>query len=324
MSNDGQSANHAAGCLGCGALVVVLVVGCLGAGLASFFYVSSPVDSTPPPDGGDNAIVVAPNAPPPVVDAEIAPPVRVPPSPALPATPRPVSTPPPSLLGYDLGDDRDVRELTASMGSLAAVYQAATPDEREDLLALLQSTGRLRRDLAALLPLENDTALRATMLGAIDPQGYFQGAANDPELEALLDAPTSTPIGEAEWVARIDLAARLSPHALTRTIANLNAANAATPATQLAIDVARVRSTDTGAGARSLRDDARRRLRVDFEEGRYDSVDGDLAARGYEALATAPDAAADLDWWVARLAAEQRPPARAALVRIIDRLSRPR
>lgn len=315
MNNDGQSTSNAAGCLTCGA-VVLLVAGLAAAGLG---YVAFSVSRTPPPP--------APSAPvqPAVSAGEVDPaPIADPVAPA--ATPVAIaaaSTPAPSLLGYDLSDDRDVRQLVASMRSMGAVYAAATPDEREDLLGLLQSTGRLRRDLGELLPVESDSAARAMILGAVEPKGYFEGRANDPELEALLEAVPATPIGEAEWLARIDLAGRLSPAALERTLARLSTAGNETPATRLLADVWRAQSTETGPAARTRREAARQSLRGDFDAGAYDDVDASLAARGYQALATGPDAARDIDWMVSRLAREHRPAARDALARAIERLARP-
>lgn len=322
--SDGQSTNHAAGCMTCGAVVLVAALGCVG-GVWWLVAPTSPGDAPPPIAIASSAAaeerarrveeltlaVEAPTA----LRVDLAAIVAEP-------TPRASPTPPPSLLGYDLSDDRDVRELTASMGSIAAVYQAATPDEREDLLALLQSTGRLRLYLGELLVIENDTATRATMLGAVEPQGFFEGSSVDPELAAVLNQDTPTPIGESEWLARIDLGARHSDAMLNSTLARIDAAGAHTPATRMLVDVWRAQATDTGAANRTHREAARQRLRALFDEGADSDVDGAVVARGYEAIAAGPDAAADMDWWVARLGIEQRPAAREALARIIERLAR--
>lgn len=112
---------------------------------------------------------------------------------------------------YDLFDEEDVAKLLEEYGSIKAIYDLATKEEREDLIDMLMGEDLLRDEIASLLPGETDPELRLYMIDRVDPRNFYDDSDEyddyvDTDLLDLLNQPTATPITEDEWLARMDLA----------------------------------------------------------------------------------------------------------------------
>lgn len=130
--------------------------------------------------------------------------------------------------------DDEIAAAIKEKGGVIPAYVAAAPDHRADFIDFLSEGESLRESLPGLLALETDSDLRARMIEATVPEGYFDeaiavaggatplpetGATGDsPEpslptpvidtqLQALLDQAPLTPMKADEWIARLDLAA---------------------------------------------------------------------------------------------------------------------
>jgi len=112
--------------------------------------------------------------------------------------------------GLALFDEEVVAALVEEYGSIKAVYDLANAEERMDLIGMLAGEEMLRDEIASLLLAETDPELRRQMIDSVDPRGFFDPDFDDDyvdsELLDLLSRPTSTPMTEEEWMARMDLA----------------------------------------------------------------------------------------------------------------------
>jgi hypothetical protein len=97
--------------------------------------------------------------------------------------------------------------------ALSELYRSLPRDGRLDLIAALNSADLLRPQLEEMLSWEPQSEIRATLLDCMDPISFadLNAKAADPELVALLELPTPTPIGDLEWVARMELANAIDP-----------------------------------------------------------------------------------------------------------------
>lgn len=115
--------------------------------------------------------------------------VRPPATPAPPA-PEPDDADNPSDELF-LSDD-EIAAAIRKEGGAGPVYSAASASHRRDIIDYLMAEEQLRENLPALLPLEDDSVLRAYMLERTIPKGYFDAAAAVP---MGTDSPVAT--GEA-------------------------------------------------------------------------------------------------------------------------------
>ncbi len=123
--------------------------------------------------------------------------------------------------------EEEIAKWIQDKGGIVAAYTAAGTEDRQEIIDYLMGEDKLRDQLAALLPIETDSDVRAYMLERVEPKGYFgeiPGTAApeqtpndsettdeeeekpDTELMALLDADPASPMNSAEWMARLQLA----------------------------------------------------------------------------------------------------------------------
>lgn len=97
--------------------------------------------------------------------------------------------------------------------SPVAFYTTLETPRRADMIMSLNATNALRPLVAELMVWEPSSELRALLWQCIDPADFAapEQPSSDPEMIALLDLPTVTPIGIAEWIARMEIACRVDP-----------------------------------------------------------------------------------------------------------------
>lgn len=215
-------------------------------------------------------------------------------------------------------EDEEIERRITQQGGVLPAYLKATGEEREFFVDYLMAEDRLRAELPRLLPIEQDSSLRAYMLERTDPAGYFdapddenQPAAIDSELMVLLDSPAPTAMNTEEWVARVELAARIDDEYGLRW---------ARRAWESGPDDAELRRLNAslmlnlGASIEGVTPDELRRAEAYlYENLLVTETRADERIRGYQSLFFAPDRARARAFFEQRLSEESDPAARTAL-----------
>lgn len=92
-------------------------------------------------------------------------------------------------------------------------YTSLDVTRRTDLIMALNAADELQDHVAEFMVWEPNSGLRALFWQCLDPADFAapEQPSSDPEMIALLDLPTVTPIGIEEWVARMEIACRVDP-----------------------------------------------------------------------------------------------------------------
>lgn len=112
----------------------------------------------------------------------------------------------------DLLDWENVERLRDKYGSFTELYKVLNTEKRENLITMLWDKELLRDELPNLLPLENNSEVRASIFAQVYPKGMWDEPtaegekAIDKELMKLMEAPTTSAIGRDEWLRRMDVA----------------------------------------------------------------------------------------------------------------------
>ncbi len=235
-----------------------------------------------------------------------------------------------TLYEEDLLDDDVVARLLEEFGSYAAIYEAVTPAQREELIDWLSGEEQLREYVGDLLPLERDSDLRAYMVRRVEPKGFWDGDENaddedyvDSDLIAILDRPTDTPINAEEWMARTDLANLID---YDYTLQWTREARLAHP-DDLSVNLQSASLTMTinssiegvSAGEVAAAEDY---IRDSFTGPRAGEMTSDERVRGYFSLYWSEDRENTRDFYRERLEDEDDPRARQTLESLLDRLDR--
>jgi len=112
----------------------------------------------------------------------------------------------------DLLDWENVERLRDKYGSFTELYKVLDAEKRENLITMLWDKELLREELPNLLPLENNSDIRASIFAQVYPKGLWDEPTLegekpiDKELMAIMEAPTKSAIGREEWLRRLDVA----------------------------------------------------------------------------------------------------------------------
>lgn len=232
-----------------------------------------------------------------------------------------------------LFDEEQLAELLEKYGSYAAIYQAANPTQRADLIDYLASEELLRDEIASLITDEEDPELRTYMWERVIPEGYFDAdgepmiddidseEAIDEALKQLLDQPTKSPITKEEWLARMDLAHLIEDEYALNWIRDglkvfPNDPDVNMLASTLTLNVAA--STGNVPAQDSQR--AADYIYEQLTHGDRQHYDTDQRVRAYYAMYWAQDRGRTHAFYQQQLAHEQDPRARNVLQGLIDRL----
>lgn len=237
-----------------------------------------------------------------------------------------------------LSDD-EIAAAIRDKGGVAPVYLAASTSHREDIIDYLMSQDKLRDALPTLLPLENDSSLRAYMLERTIPKGYFDEAAPpsasgpgsqiepateestappvDKDLEDLLDSPTSTPMNPEEWIARMDLALQTADAFGLQWARKARDEGPSDPGVQAlaSTTILNLAQSDPSVTA----DERSRAEQTLFDTLGAGSVDPDQRIRAYYALYFAPDRNQARDFLDQRRSVETDPRARRTIEQLLQR-----
>jgi hypothetical protein len=220
----------------------------------------------------------------------------------------------------DMGflEDEEIERRITEQGGVLPAYLKATREEREFFLDYLMAEDRLRAELPRLLPVEQDSSLRAYMLERTDPLGYFdspedadQPPVMDSELMVLLDSPAPTAMNSDEWAARVELAVQIDDDYGLRWVRR---------AWESGPDDAELRRLSAslllnlGASIEGVSPAERERAEAYlYENLTLTDTRADERIRGYQSLFFAPDRARARAFFEQRLSEESDPAARTAL-----------
>jgi hypothetical protein len=221
--------------------------------------------------------------------------------------------------------DLDQLAILLEEGELAITefYRSLPKDERADLIASLNAGDMLRPTLEALLPWEPQSEIRALLLDCIDPVSFGDSDAvsEDARLVALLDLPTTTPIGDLEWAARMELANAIHPTVGMKWVRSALEAFPASPRvnfTSSVIVLVQGSSTDLYTPSEQAAAATTLGRLLQSEAARLFSPSG--RTRAYYALFNFPDAAQVLEIYRACLMTETDPRTREVLGTLQARL----
>ncbi len=228
----------------------------------------------------------------------------------------------------DLLDWGITSKLIKKYGSAAELYQNLPEDKKGDLITSLWMEDKLRDEIANLLPLESDSAVRADMIMQTTPRDFASDSEEldengepkkDKELMDLLDKPTNTPMDAQEWLARLQLASELDNEYALKWIQD--AKNTCPDKTDVMMKASSLTlriGEETGEVNEREMKDAEEYVWLTLHQNNGSAVSADQRIEAYYALLWGPNRSRSLDFYRQQLQWEPDAQARNTLSQLIS------